>query len=70
MQGGRHLPSAHERPVAQSLVSEQPVAVAVVALVQAGTASAPAKRAPASQATSRRWLDRAQLRVTSFVMAP
>jgi hypothetical protein len=57
-QWGRHLPSAQIRSVAQSLLSEQPLVVAVVDVVQAGTATAAAKPTPASHAATRPRPDR------------
>jgi hypothetical protein len=59
-QGERHLPSAHARPMAQSLLSEHPVVFGAVELEQAGKTSATANIGAASHARARAPLDRSR----------
>jgi len=66
----RHLPNAHTRLAAQSLLSEQPPGAAVVAVEQAGEASANASATPTSHAATHPALDLAGLRVIRFIDSP
>jgi hypothetical protein len=60
--GGRHVPSAQTRPVAQSLLSAHRAVVVTLDVVHAGEASAAANTTPATQAAARTLLDRSRLR--------
>jgi hypothetical protein len=66
--GGRHMPSAQTRPVAQSLLSAQRAVVTPFEVVHAGKAIAAANTTPATQAAAGPLVDRSRLRVLRFIV--